>query len=257
LQPDLFPVKIRAMSTQGPTRQPEEIREAQLPRSLRGYDEAATRGLLVEIADCVQALMTERDTLREQVGRLENGLRADDESPEVIGNALLAAKRAGEDLIADASKGADEITARAEAEGEQVLEEARRAAAEVERNVVEQRAELEREQHRLRQEAGDWRKKVDAERETLLAQARADGEAIVSESQRSLEELRLGAETLERFIGDRQRQLVGLLQSALEQLDGLGPSIKLSPETGDRDLSAALKPDVRNKVESSKPLDGV
>jgi cell division septum initiation protein DivIVA len=257
LQPDLFPVKIRAMSTQGQTRQPEEIREAQLPRSLRGYDEGATRQLLAEIADGVQALMTERDTLREQVGRLENGHREDDESPEALGNALLAAKRAGEVLIAEARMGAEQITARAKAEGAQLLEEARRATADVERNVVEQRAELEVEQQRLRQEAGDWRKNIDAESETLLAQARADGEAIVSESRRRLDELRLEAEKLERFIGDRQRQLVELLQSALEQLDGLGPAIALSPEAADRNLSDALKPTVRSEVELLEPRRGV
>jgi cell division septum initiation protein DivIVA len=234
-----------------------EIREAQLPRSLRGYDEGATRQLLVEIADSVQTLLTERDTLRDQVGRLEKGLREDNESPEVIGNALLAAKRAGDVLIAEAKKGAEQIMARAHAEGEQLLEEARRVAADVERSIVEQRAELEVEQQRLRQEAGDWRKNVDAESETLLAQARADGEAIVSESRRRLEELRLEKETLERFIGERQRQLVGLLRSALEQLDGLGPTIELSPETVDRDLSDALKPNVRSEVESLEPLEGV
>ena len=246
------------MGTQGQwTKLPLEIREAQLPRSLRGYEEGATRQLLVEISDSVQALMTERDTLREQVGRLEKGLREDNESPEVIGNALLAAKRAGEVLIAEAMKGADQITARAKAEGEQLLEEARHVAADAERNVLEQRAELEVEQQRLRQEAGDWRKNVDAESETLLAQARADGEAIVSESRRRLEELRLEKETLERFIGERQRQLVGLLRSALEQLDGLGPTIELSPETVDRDLSDALKPNVRSEVESLEPLEGV
>jgi cell division initiation protein len=234
-----------------------EIREAQLPRSLRGYDEEATRQLLVEIADSVQTLMTERDTFRDQVGRLEKGLREDTESPEVIGSALLAAKRAGELLIAEARKGAEQIVARAQAEGEQLLEDARRAAADVERNVLEQRAELDVEQQRLRKEAGDWRKNVDAESETLLAKARADGEAIVSESRRRLEELRLEEETLERFIGERQRQLVGLLRSALEQLDGLGPTIELSPETVDRDLSDALKPDVRSEVKSLEPLEGV
>jgi len=249
LQPDVFLVKIRAMSSQEQIRQPEEIREAQLPRSLRGYDEAATRRLLGEIADGVQALMTERDTLREQVRRLENGLREDNESPEVIGNALLAAKRAGEELIVEASKGAEQITARAKAEGEVLFEEARRAAADIERSVVEQRAELEGERQRLRQEAGDWRNKVDAERETLLAQARADGESILSESRRKLEELRLEEETLQRFMAERQGQLVGLLRSALEQLDGLGTTIELYRESGDRELSDALKPKARSESE--------
>ena len=161
-------MKIRAMSSQEQIREPEEIREAQLPRSLRGYDEAATRRLLGEIADGVQALMTERDTLREQVRRLENGLREDNESPEVIGNALLAAKRAGEELIVEASKGAEQITARAKAEGEVLFEEARRAAADIERSVVEQRAELEGERQRLRQEAGDWRNKVGLRQQVFL-----------------------------------------------------------------------------------------
>jgi cell division septum initiation protein DivIVA len=237
------------MISQEQFRLPQEIREAQLPRSLRGYDEAATRQLLGEIADGVQALMTARDTLLEQVRRLENGLREDNESPEVIGNALLAAKRAGEALIVEASKGAEQITARAKAEGELLFEEARRAAADIERNVVEQRAELVGEQQRLRQEADDWRKKVDAERETLLAQARADGESILSESRRKLEELRLEEETLQHFIAERQGQLVGLLRSALEQLDGLGTTIELSRESGDRELSDALNPRARSESE--------
>ena len=46
---------------------PPQIRDAELPRSLRGFDVDATRELLANVAGTLAAVTRERDDLRKQV----------------------------------------------------------------------------------------------------------------------------------------------------------------------------------------------
>ena len=99
---------------------PASIREASLPKSLRGLDEAATRTFLNKVAETVQTLMNERDKLRESLLETERA-RIDPENPAAIGNVLLAAQRAGEELVAHAYATAEQITAGAKEASERLL----------------------------------------------------------------------------------------------------------------------------------------
>src|SRR5690348_5255943 len=89
---------------------PAALRDASLPKSLRGFDEAATRTFLSGAADTVQALMDERDKLLQVLEARKDEPRADREDPAVIGNVLLAAQHAGEELVAHARTTAEQIT---------------------------------------------------------------------------------------------------------------------------------------------------
>jgi len=213
---ELWPERLRGSSESTGTQSldplsAEQIRTSELPRSLRGYDEAATRKRLAEIASSYERMIMERDELRQRVedletsaaaredydevvseraelGRrvdeleriagerdelelrvdelttslasrgdyeslatdrdalqrrvaeLENALADRSESEEVMARALVAASRAGEDLLNEAM-----------AEAEAIIAKASLSAEEVEREIEQQRQHFERDREELRE----------------------------------------------------------------------------------------------------------
>jgi cell division septum initiation protein DivIVA len=167
---------------------PPQIRDAQLPRSLRGFDVDATRELLANVAGALAAVTRERDDLRKQVEGLSVQASQNPTDAERLGAVLLMAKRAGDDLVAKATEEAAEIRA-----GSQQM-----------------------------------RAEVEAERADLAAQARAEAEAMVSKAAETVDSLEREAEELRHSIAARRQELVTFLQSALHQLEdveSVGPAV--------------------------------
>ncbi len=160
---------------------PPQIRDAELPRALRGFDVEATRGLLAEVAGALTAVTRERDDLRKQVEELSVQAARNPTDAEQLGAVLLTAKRAGDDLIAKATEEAVEIRSEAE-----------RLLADAER-----------------QQAG------------LLAEARARADALVREAAATVDSLGQEAEELRRSISAHREEFIAFLRSALEQLEGV------------------------------------
>ena len=160
---------------------PPQIRDAELPRALRGYDIDATRGLLANAAGALAAVSRERDELRKQVEELSVRASQNPTDAERLGAVLLTAKRAGDELVAKAAEEATEI----------------RAAAE---------------QTRLQ---------VESQRADLIARARAEADAMVGEAAGAVEQLRRQAEDLRYSLSARRQELVAFLQSALDRLEGV------------------------------------
>ncbi|TMM11376.1 MAG: hypothetical protein E6F98_10825 [Actinobacteria bacterium] len=235
--------------TEGQTRANSSgIRNASLPKSLRGFDETATRKLLAEVAAVVESLTAERENLRRQVESLQAAAASDelivesrdvDESPEVLGNAILAAKHAGEELLEAARQEADQILSDAAAEADRLVEQARAKTAERERELDQRRAQFERERADHERAAGEWSTKVEAEREAMMAKARAEVDAVVAAEQRKLSELQAEEEEIRALIGAKQMQFVSMLRAALAELEALF-SLDEADEVGNGDLPAAL-----------------
>jgi cell division septum initiation protein DivIVA len=198
---------------------PEEIRDAALPRGLRGFDEAATRSLLEAAADTVHALIAERDRLRRQLDQMPASPSPDD--PTAIGNALLAAQRAGEELVAQAREAAERITADGRAERERLLEHARKSAGELDRRLDERRQELDQGHMRLRKETEELKAKVEEERKAAIAKVRAEGDQLAALAHQRVEALRREEEALRKVIGERRNQFVAVLQATLDQVNRL------------------------------------
>lgn len=158
---------------------PPQIRDAELPRSLRGFDVDATRGLLANVAGALAAVTRERDDLRKQVEALSVQASQNPTDAERLGAVLLTAKRAGEDLVAKAADEAEEIRAGAE----------------------------------------QMRAEVETERAELAGRARAEADAMVGEAAATVESLKREAEELRHSIAARRQELVTFLQSALDQLE--------------------------------------
>jgi cell division septum initiation protein DivIVA len=203
----------------GPAGDPAKIRDAELPRSFRGFDETATRKLLNEVADVVHSLTTEREQLRRQVESLQAAGGPDIQSPEAIGNAILAAKRAGEELIAEAKEEAALLLSKSMAEAERLTDEARTAAAEAMRELDDQRAQIAQSREQLERQVVGWEEQVAGERDRLMAEARTEAQAILSASEQRLVDLRDEEEKLRRLMREQHSQVVELLRSALRKLE--------------------------------------
>jgi cell division septum initiation protein DivIVA len=252
--------KSDAAMTDRSTIDPKAIREVSLPKSLRGFDEAATRKLLSEVATVVESLTAEREKLRRQVESLQTTAPPDEpitaasaedaENPEALGNLLLAAKHAGEELVAAAQEEARRILATATAEADRLAERARADTEDIGRELDEQRAQLQVERENHDRAVNEWATKVEAEKEAAIAQARAEAEAVLAASQQELVDLQRQEEELNRLISEKQTQFVRMLQSALAQLEPLAEADKVE-EPGNGDLPGALK----SRVGSGTPRE--
>lgn len=220
---------------------PARIREASLPKSLRGFDEEATRKFLIDIAETVQTLTDQLDTLERQLGETKEPTRVDQEDPTAIGNVLLAAQRAGEELVAHARVTAGQITAEAQEMSERLLEETRRSAAEAARKLEERREAHELEHARLRSGLDEFRAKLEAEGRSVIEEARSTADRIAAEGRKRLEALQREEETLRELVANRRNEFAGMLQSALGQLD--------EGEHAEHELTA----DLRARVAESSP----
>jgi cell division septum initiation protein DivIVA len=222
------------VETSGSASDPAKIRDAELPKSFRGFDETATRKLLNEVADVVRSLTTEREQLRRQVESLQATGGTDTQSPEAIGNAILAAERAGEELIAEAKEEAALLLSKSMVEAERLTDEARAATTEAKRELDEQRAQIAQDREQLDRQVVGWEEQVADERDRLMAEARAEAQAVLAASEQRLLDLRDEEEKLRRRMLEQHNQVVELLRSALRELEPLGAA------SGSADLSAAL-----------------
>jgi cell division septum initiation protein DivIVA len=244
---------------------PTAIRDVSLPKSLRGFDETATRRLLSEVAAVVESLTAERETLRRQVESLQTltasdeptpaGSSADEspepESPEVLGNAILAAKHAGEELIAAAQEEADQILAAAAAEADRLAEQARTNTADIERELAQARERLERERAEHERAVNEWSAEVEAEKKATMAQARAEAEAVLEESEQKLGELKQDQARIERLISDMQAKFISMLQAALAELEPL-----IAANEAGESLNGDLPGALQTRVGSTTPTPG-
>lgn len=232
---------------------PEQIRDASLPKSLRGFDETATRELLADVAATVKQLTSERDELRRQLDETSSP-SADSVDPLAIGNALLTAQRAGEALVAEAQEAAARIAADAQEKADGLVEQARRTAAEIEQQHGERRAELEREHDRLRDELGGLQASVDAERRMALARVQAEADEQAARVQERLNALNLEEATLRQFIDDRRRRFVEMLESTLGEVDRLQDVVLAEDGEGELpDLLNSRAGAARDQAEADPP----
>jgi cell division septum initiation protein DivIVA len=197
---------------------PAAIREASLPKSLRGFDETAMRKLLSDVADTVQTLADQRDTLQRSLDEANEQASVDTEDATTIGNVLLAAQRAGDELVAHARATAGQITAAAQEATERLLEEARRSTAAAAHKLEERRETLELEHARLRDELDESRANLEAERRGVIDEARAQADQFAAQGRERVDALQREEQQLRELIADRRNEFVHILHSALDRI---------------------------------------
>jgi cell division septum initiation protein DivIVA len=217
-----------------------QIRGEDLPRGFRGFDEDATRSFLEAVANAFDGLRSERDRLLKDLEDRPSPPDPDTPSAESIGNALLAANRAAEDLIAEATDKASQIVAEAETEAERVSEQTRTATAQAKRETDAERAKLDEERRGLQTERDQWQQQVESERARLLAEARAEAEEIVGSAQANVVGLRTEAAELQAWTTAKRQEFIDLIRAMLERLDEL--DVEAIANGDQRQILADLRP---------------
>jgi cell division septum initiation protein DivIVA len=137
--------------------QPSQIQTHGLPRSFRGFDEAATDRLLGEAARALKQALSERDAFRRELERSRSEPLEHSGDAEAIGSALLTANRLGEQLLEEAREAARRVTAEAQERAQALLAQAE-ADAQLRMTALAGRAEVLRHQAQELDEALDDRR---------------------------------------------------------------------------------------------------
>ncbi len=222
------------MTGPDPEKLVQTLRSVQLPAAVNGVDTEQARKLLDEAADALVNSLREQRALRDELEALH---ATKDE--EVVGKALLAATRAGEEILAEAretaavttaeaEKSASAITAEAEAQAAALLERVAATAEQRERETAAAKEQFERELAEVR---------TAFEKESASAQAQA--KAALADARRELARLEADAERLRVEMAEAQRDFVEITQLALDELES---SLGKAPS---RRESAELLPDLR------------
>jgi cell division septum initiation protein DivIVA len=119
---------------------PKQIREIELPTSVRGFDKAATRELLESAARALNDVIAERDDLRRRLDEKLSEAPAFHDLPHApaqptpeelsaIGAALLTAQQTAERVIGEAREEAARLQTEAEQKRSEILRAAQADAA--------------------------------------------------------------------------------------------------------------------------------
>ena len=201
----------------------QQIRDAELPRSLRGYEEAATRPLLGELAAAYDQSVNQCDELRRKVEELESAHIDPEKHALVVAERDALSQRIGQLDAESAKSSADMDALLAERDGLRKradelaaeLTEQERTATPNERDELRQRVE------ELEQALAGYTESEQALTRALVAASRA-GEELVkeaeTEAQAILAEARRSAEESEREINDRRDAFEDERAAIMEEL---------------------------------------
>jgi cell division initiation protein len=118
-----------------------DIQRQEFTRGLRGYDREEVRTYLNIVAEEVAALQRERDSLDQQVQNMQGLLDEHRQREAILKNTLLTAQRVSEEIREVARKQSESMVKEAEMQADRLLELAQSRAHEVERGILELRAQ--------------------------------------------------------------------------------------------------------------------
>src|SRR5947199_7529283 len=116
---------------------PLDVRKQEFRKSLRGYEPMGVEDFRVRVADELERILREKSVLEERVAALGEQLRAYRDRERAMNEALVAAQQLREATHTAAQREAQVVVREAEAEGRRILDAARAAKAEVERQAAE------------------------------------------------------------------------------------------------------------------------
>ena len=120
---------------------PMDIQRQSFARRLRGFDRDEVHSYLAIVAEEVAALQRERDALAQQIQSLEGLLDEHRQREAILKNTLLMAQRVSEEIRDNARKQAESALKEAELQADRLLELPQSRAHEVERGILELRAQ--------------------------------------------------------------------------------------------------------------------
>ncbi len=118
---------------------PLDIQNHRFNTRLRGYDPAEVEAFVRLIAEDVEALVRERDALRQQVRALETRVDELSVNEKTLKDTLVTAQALSEDLKKTAVKEAEVLISEAEVKSEKILDGTQRRAARLAEDIREMR----------------------------------------------------------------------------------------------------------------------
>jgi cell division initiation protein len=118
-----------------------DIQRQTFARKLRGFDPEEVRTYLSLVAEEVAALQRDRDTFEQQVQQLHGLIDEHREREVILKNTLLTAQRVSEEIRENARKQSESVVHEAELQADRLLELAQDRAHEVERGILDLRAQ--------------------------------------------------------------------------------------------------------------------
>jgi len=120
---------------------PMDIQRQNFGRTMRGFDVEEVRNYLTIVAEEVAALQGERDSLAQELQTLRALVEEHRQRETILKNTLLTAQRLSEEIRESARKQAESVVKEAEIQADRLLELAQTRAHEVERGILELRAQ--------------------------------------------------------------------------------------------------------------------
>src|SRR4029077_20664217 len=120
---------------------PMDIQRQTFGQRFRGLDPDEVRAYLNIVAEEVAALQMERDRLDQELSSLRSLLEEHRQRETILKNTLLTAQRMSEEIRDTARKQAESVVKEAEIQADRLLELAQTRAHEVERGILELRAQ--------------------------------------------------------------------------------------------------------------------
>jgi cell division septum initiation protein DivIVA len=188
------------------------LRNPELARSVRGYDETDTKSLLEQAATALETVYEERDHLHRETRRVSMETAVVPPDLEAIGRALLKATETGEQIVAAAQQRAEQLVAQATAQADAIRGEAVGVREQAERQMTERRVALE-------SELEEERSRLAAERQRVAASGRAEADRLLTQARDEVERLRGQAEEITALIESKRTAFVKMAGAALEQLE--------------------------------------
>ncbi len=118
-----------------------DIQRQTFARKFRGFDPEEVRTYLSLVAEEVAALQRDRDTFEQQIQQLHGLIDEHREREVILKNTLLTAQRVSEEIRENARKQSESVVHEAELQADRLLELAQDRAHEVERGILDLRAQ--------------------------------------------------------------------------------------------------------------------
>jgi cell division septum initiation protein DivIVA len=201
------------------TRLVQRLRNPELPHSLRGFEETATRKLLEEAATAFATACEQRDEARGELHVAKDQTLGGAADAEAVGRALLAATATGEQIVASAQEQAAQLIDEVKAEADRVLAEARATGEQMDAARAELQREREAEHRRLKADRQEVIASARVEGERQVAERRAEADRLVEETRGEVARLRREAEDVGAFLESKRAAFAEAASAALERLE--------------------------------------
>jgi cell division initiation protein len=129
-----------------------DIHEKQFHDAWRGYNQEEVDDFLDRIAEVLDRVQRENETLQKRVNELDSAVSASRDTEEMLKKTLVSAQQAAEEAIATAKAKASELITEAEERARRSIEEATERVQSAEAEARRKTLEAEREHHVKRTE---------------------------------------------------------------------------------------------------------